>query len=407
MQRSHEQLMNEILTSNPNANLHRLGKTRSDQIAAAQSQHVQLMQEIVERHGISSNAASELEAIHTHHHSLAFNLVHREDFSVSTDQKQRDRIPSTQRPLQLSISTAGSKIDGDESKSSQQQSASSPRKKSVEAVHHVHALVMEEVLAKHNVHPEAVEELRDEQEKHKMLLHDLLSRVPKSQNGDTSSSLGLSSNASKKERDALLTKAHEVQRVQENHKQLMQAIIQKHNIHHSVSKELEAVHLHHHAIVASLVKQHDLEDIAHHDSVAAAAAASAANFRSRAGMVKVQRHRDKPRTNDATIKMTSPKPEPLGERIDALLSMQDAHPRVPNPKQRKIVAAPRRAAPMRPPPSAHDQQTKNIASASGTRGRTGTVALLYGEQPPKSDNSLPKHKRKGTVALLYGADASL
>ena len=150
--------MSEIINGNHDKQVHQDGKSRLSRLRR-QAQHMKLMQEIIERHGLPRRAANELEAIHTHHHSLAFNLVHRETLSqTAVDQKVKE---------QASQSSSRSRPQAAKTRSSSQakeKADSSPRKKSVEAVHHVHALVMEEVMAKHRVRPEAVEELLKEQE---------------------------------------------------------------------------------------------------------------------------------------------------------------------------------------------------------------------------------------------------
>ena len=93
IQRSHEKLMNEILTqklksnnntdntdnANADADANANAATKKPKkISDAQKQHSKLMTEIMGRHGISLHATEELTAIHTHHHSLAYNLVHRD-----------------------------------------------------------------------------------------------------------------------------------------------------------------------------------------------------------------------------------------------------------------------------------------------------------------------------------------
>ena len=221
--------MSEIINGNHDKQVHQDGKSRSKQVEKAQAQHMKLMQEIIERHGLPRRAANELEAIHTHHHSLAFNLVHRETLSqTAVDQKVKEQASKSSSPSRPQAAKTRS------SSQAKEKADSSPRKKSVEAVHHVHALVMEEVMAKHRVRPEAVEELLKEQERHKLLLADLLTRTNgKNRKGEDAKTAPRSSRRdditkkSKAERDALLSKATTVQQVQENHKQLMLAIMQK------------------------------------------------------------------------------------------------------------------------------------------------------------------------------------
>ena len=426
MQRSHEKVMNEILSSDNKGRLHHQDESsRPNRVANAQSHHIQLMQEIIGRHGLPHGIAAELEAIHTHHHSLAFNLVHREVVSGGTavtatagDQKVPDKAPARRAP---SRPASGAKANAAAPAAAAARASSSPRKKSVEAVHQVHALVMEEVLAKHAVHFEAVEELRKEQERHKVLLAELLTRTHE-KNNKHSKSTGTAAaasaasaaaaaakvaNSSKSERDTLLAKSSAVQQVQENHKQLMLAIMQKHNLHHTaVAQELEAVHSHHHAIVASLVKQHDSEDIEHHDQMAAAAAAAARSkphvafgkkyvppkpkeekddgvavaaaaaaaaaaetsifLRSKRSSISLVHGSSRqspaayspslaPSGEDSEVVMgSSGAVAPLGDKIDALLRSRDASgsgASAPNSRSGSIMlSAPRRAAPARPPP---------------------------------------------------------
>ena len=223
IQRSHENVMSELIRQG--------GDTVASNVSSAQNQHCNLMREIVERHGVPAAAATELDAIHTHHHSLAYNLVHREEssggFENRTDNTGTGTVNTTSTTstatnmngtttlaaaitanITASASSTRSKrdtkdyhvdhhhiprtfssilneIQEDHEQPSTRQfpvmnnsngRARSPNGKGsgrIEAIHHVHALVMEEVLMKHNVHPEAVNELCKEQERHKNVISEL------------------------------------------------------------------------------------------------------------------------------------------------------------------------------------------------------------------------------------------